>query len=198
MAGVPLTQRIGDLVDAGVRAVVLRERDLPDSQRAVIAGELLEILENAGGRLIVSVGPETDIRAFPESVGVHLSADATVPRLSAGNPIGRSCHGLIDVLASSAEGVDYVTLSPIFATKSKPSYGPPLGAGTLREISHSTPLPVLALGGIDSTRVRGCVEAGAYGIAVMGAVMATSDPAAIAHGLLGALADTPWHRPRGI
>jgi thiamine-phosphate pyrophosphorylase len=47
---------------------------------------------------------------------------------------------------------------------------------------------VLALGGIGPGRARGCVEAGAAGVAVMGAVMGADHPAAVIRAMLGELA----------
>jgi thiamine monophosphate synthase len=54
-------------------------------------------------------------------------------------------------------------------------------------------MPWLALGGIDSARrVAACAEAGAAGIAVLGAVMRASDPERVARELstaFGAIVD---------
>ncbi|MDX1421679.1 MAG: thiamine phosphate synthase, partial [Kiloniellales bacterium] len=69
------------------------------------------------------------------------------------------------------------TQSPIFATASKPGYGPALGLAGLAEAAAAG-LPVLALGGVTAERAPACLRAGAAGVAVMGAVMAARDPAA--------------------
>ena len=63
-----------------------------------------------------------------------------------------------------------MTLSPIFASASKPGYGPALGLERLAEVAAVSPLPVIALGGIeDEGSVRACLDAGAAAVAVMGA-----------------------------
>ena len=75
-----------------------------------------------------------------------------------------------EVNASSAQGCDYVTVSPVFATASKPGYGPALGLDKLATLCLSAP-PVYALGGVSVAGAAGCVDAGARGVAVMGAIM---------------------------
>jgi thiamine-phosphate pyrophosphorylase len=89
---------------------------------------------------------------------------------------GRFCHSLAELVA--AEGAPFATLSPIFPTRSKPGYGPPLGLAGLARLCCAAKLPVYALGGVDSPeRVRACLAQGASGVAVMGAVMRAADPA---------------------
>jgi thiamine-phosphate pyrophosphorylase len=101
-------------------------------------------------------------------------------RRLAGVPVGRSCHTLADLEAARREGADRVTYSPVFATASKPGYGPALGLAGLAAGCRSVPgLPVLALGGIGPGRAGACVDAGAAGVAVMGAVMRADDPATV-------------------
>ena len=157
-------------VDGGARCVVLREKDLPRDERAALADALRSVLAPAGGRLIA---------AGRDPLGgdaVHLPAAGPYPppELSL---VGRSCHDLGELGRLSTE--DYVTLSPVFATPSKPGYGPPLNPAGLAVLAARSPVPVLALGGVRTPeQAAACVAAGAAGVAVMGAVMAAADPAA--------------------
>jgi thiamine-phosphate pyrophosphorylase len=87
-----------------------------------------------------------------------------------------------------AEGVDYVTVSPVALTASKPGYGPALGIdGLAALIEVAGDVPVLALGGVQPDTVAGALEAGAHGVAVMGAVMRAETPAKIVTRLLDQL-----------
>jgi thiamine-phosphate pyrophosphorylase len=120
--------------------------------------------------------PNKEVRAYSDSVGTEyaLAANGSIAaaraRLGAHALIGVSAHGDADVAAAAAAGADYATLSPIFATASKPGYGPELGVAALtRAARHG--LPILALGGVTAERVDECLRAGAAGIAVMGEVM---------------------------
>jgi thiamine-phosphate pyrophosphorylase len=84
-------------------------------------------------------------------------------------------------------GADYVTISPIFLTDSKPGYGPALGLDGLRAAVAAAPGPVVALAGIGATNAAACVAAGASGVAVMGEIMRAGDPEATVRALIDAL-----------
>ena len=173
LAAGPLVPVVRAAVRGGAAWVVLRDKDLPYAERAALAAELREVVP--AGRLIV---------AGPDPLGGHAVHLAEADPLPAGDVrlIGRSCHG---VPRLSRE--DYVTLSPIFPTATKPGYGPallPSGAARL-----AGDVPWLALGGIDSPeRAAACAAAGASGVAVLGAVMRSSDPERTAAELAAAFA----------
>jgi thiamine-phosphate pyrophosphorylase len=173
LAARPLVEVVAAAVAGGASWVVLRERDLAYADRTALAASLRDVAP-----LIV---------AGPDPLGgtaVHLSATDPAPE----DPswiAGRSCHGVDELDRLSGE--DYVTLSPVFPTTTKPGYGPaltPEGAARL-----GPPVPWLALGGVDSAeRARRCGAAGAAGIAVMGAVMRAADPDRVVRELAEAFA----------
>jgi thiamine-phosphate diphosphorylase len=176
----PLAEVVTTAVAAGARAVLLRDKDLPLHERAVLAGELRAVLDPVGG-LLVWAGAA----GAPPGMAVHLSAHDRFP---AERPalVGRSCHSAAELARATAEGCDWVFLSPVFPTTSKPGYGPALGLEGLAALVPGAP-PVLALGGVRPQDVAGCLTAGAHGVAVMGAVMRTpavvaDHLAALAHG----------------
>ncbi|MGI5523922.1 thiamine phosphate synthase [Micromonospora sp. CA-259024] len=164
-----LDRIVAGAVAGGVRWVVLREKDLPRAERAALAADLRAILAGAGGTLIV---------AGPDPLGgdaVHLPAAGPYPppthRL-----VGRSCHDQAELDRLTTE--HYVTLSPVHPTRTKPGYGPPLGVAGLGSLVRSSPVPVLALGGVETPeQVTACIQAGATGVAVLGAIMRATDPA---------------------
>ena len=158
----PLVDVVDAAVQAGARAVVLREKDLLGTQRSRLAERLRKVLEPVDGLLIL---------AGPCGEAVHLSAKDTFP-LRPPPLVGRSCHSTEEVAAARAEGCDYVTISPIFATASKPGYGPALGTQGLAALAATAP-PAYALGGVQPPDVADCLAAGATGIAVMGPIMRT-------------------------
>jgi thiamine-phosphate diphosphorylase len=173
----PLPELVSAAVAGGARWVLLREKDLPRPERAALAARLRAALAPVGGQLIV---------AGPDPLGgdaVHLSAaDQPV----AVGLVGRSCHDAAELARLATE--DYATVSPVFESASKPGYGPALGPAGLRDLCQCAGRPVLALGGIETPeRAAACVEAGAAGVAVMGAVMRAADPAATVAELAGVL-----------
>jgi thiamine-phosphate pyrophosphorylase len=181
----PLPHTVAVAVDHGARAVVLREKDLPTAERAALAAALYALLAPVGGLLILA-GPHP----FPVTpdgwAAVQLAARDEVPRPRPAL-LGRSCHDAAEVARAAREGCDYVTVSPVFATASKPGYGPALGTAGLAALCVGAP-PVYALAGIAPDRVAGCLAAGATGVAVMGAIM--RDPTAVT-AYLAALTEEP-------
>ncbi|PYC72702.1 thiamine phosphate synthase [Micromonospora arborensis] len=163
-----LERVVAGAVAGGVRWVVLREKDLPRAERAALAAGLRAILADVGGTLIV---------AGPDPLGgdaVHLPAAGPYPppRLPL---VGRSCHDQTELNRLTTE--HYATVSPVHLTRTKPGYGPPLGTEGLRRLTEVSRVPTLALGGVETPeQVTACVQAGAVGVAVLGALMRAQDP----------------------
>ncbi len=175
---------------AGGRWLVLREKDLDPAARLALLTDLVHLGKRYGATVTVN----TDLAAARETgaAGVHLPAgrDLAAARAALGPEalIGASAHGREEAAAAAAAGADYVTLSPVFESASKPGYGPALGLEGLRGAAARIPVPVIALGGIDPDNAAACLAAGAAGVAVMGTVMRAADPGAVAAELLFALA----------
>jgi len=183
-----LVRTVAECAEAGLTHVVLRELDLSDAQRAALAGELAAI----GVTVIAAHTP------LAGAAGVHLRAAAVaggntllppvegrcidrLPGATACYPLrGRSCHTRAEVTAAAADGFAYATLGPFAATASKPGYGPALPP----EAYADRPIPVYALGGIDPANAELAMDAGAHGVAVMGAVMRAASPKSVVRDLL--------------
>ncbi len=164
---------------AGCRWLSLREKDLAPDQRLALLRRLVAL--GRGWDAVVTVHEDVAAAIAADAAGVHLpgagSPLAARRRLGGSALIGLSAHNAADIARAAAEGADYVTLSPIFASASKPGYGPALGLEGLAAGAGLADLPVVALGGLDEGNVVPCLAAGAAGVAVMGAVMAAKDPA---------------------
>ena len=169
----------------GGRWLLMRDRDLAREERWDLAARLARIASQHG--IALSVSTDVELAAAVGAAGIHLQAAAAVAparqRLGRTAIIGVSAHALADVAA--AADADYVTLSPIFLTGSKPGYGPALGVAALRAAAAHG-IPVLALGGVTADTAGGCLAAGAQGIAVMGEVMRADDPGAVVGALMRA------------
>lgn len=179
----PLGDVVAAAVEAGAGAIVLREKDLPDDERYALVDQLAPIVRGAGA-LLLSAGSH-----LPGTDGVHQSAGGGA--VGAEDVItGRSCHDADELCAAQRDGVHYVTVSPVYASRSKPGYGPALGEDGLASLAASTTLPVYALGGVDTAEAaEACCRAGAHGVAVMGAIMRARDTGAVVAELLDAVKD---------
>ncbi|MEQ4549342.1 thiamine phosphate synthase [Nocardioides kribbensis] len=178
--GRSLVGTVAECVEAGLRAVVVREPDLhPRTRHALLAA-----LARLPGLVVISSRlPD------PAAHGVHLAAHQRPGRWAtsaAGPVVGRSCHAVGEVRSAAAEGAAYVVLSPFGVSLSKPGHLPPLPRTAYAEAADAG-VPVLALGGIGRDDVAAALDAGAHGVAVMGAVMRARDPAAEVAALLARL-----------
>lgn len=179
-------------LDGGAQGILVRERDLPAAQRSrLVAAVGVRCLEHGAALVVASAAPSLppvgvkaqlgSPRRHPEP-GVHLRSGEAAP--PAGKRLlGRSCHDVAELVAAARDGLDYVTISPVALTGSKPGHGPALGTQGLADVigraragAGGVP-PVLALGGVTASNAAEWVEAGARGVAVMGAVMRAADPA---------------------
>lgn len=189
--GRSLTETVGEAVDGGARAVLVREKDLSLPERRGLLDAVCCLLEPFGGR----VGIASDAHlATAAGVGwVHLAqADRFSARLRRADApkllVGRSCHSVAEAVMASEEGCDYITASPVALTQSKPGYGPPLHIAGLRAICAAAgSIDVLALGGVTPHDCTNWLAAGARGIAVMGGIMSATDPAAVTAAYLQAI-----------
>jgi len=153
----------------GVRALQLREKNLTDCELIELGNQLRILTSNYNAKLIMN--SRADIAKIIDADGVHLTENSahaneiksTFPDLI----VGVSTHSLEAAQIAEAQGADYITFSPIYATPSKANYGPPQGLGLLRQVSQEVNLPVLALGGITLHRVSECLEQGAFGVALI-------------------------------
>lgn len=173
-AGRPLATTVREAVAGGADAVLLREKDLDASARRRVGEEVAAAL----GPASLVVASDTDLAHRLGAVGVHLAQRDRWPHAPGGLTVGRSCHDAAEVAAAAGSGAGYATVSPVWATPSKPGHGPALGPDGLGALANGTDLALFALGGVTPERVPACLGAGAAGVAVMGAVMGSADPAA--------------------
>jgi len=181
----PLEEVAEAVFAGGCRWFSLREKDLPpDERRALLAAVVA-----AGRRFGALVTAHEDIKAVAAAGadGVHLASGgrpaAARTRLP-GALIGASAHSADEAAALLWAGADYVTVSPVFVTASKPGYGPALGLDGLARIVARAPGPVVALGGITPENAASCLLTGVRGVAVMGEVMRSPDPQATVERIL--------------
>jgi thiamine-phosphate pyrophosphorylase len=174
----------------GCRWFSLREKDLPSSDRRALLGRLVALGRRFGA--VVTVHEDIDAAVAADAGGVHLpsggNVDAARSRLREGL-IGASAHSAEAAAALLRAGADYVTVSPVFVSASKPGYGPALGLDGLARIVGATAGPVIALGGITHGNAAACLATGAPGIAVMGEVMRSADPRVSVERLLRAISN---------
>ena len=186
----PLEEVAEAVFAGGCRWFSLREKDLTPEERRVLLGELVSLGRRFGA--VVTAHEDIEAVAAIGADGVHVpgggNPDAVRARLP-GALIGASAHSADEAAALLRAGADYVTVSPVFMTASKPGYGPALGLEALASVAARSPGPVVALGGITPENAAQCVAAGARGVAVMGEIMRSVDPQATVERILRGISD---------
>lgn len=189
-----LEEAVEECLAAGLRAVQLREKDLGARELLEMARTLRESTASHGSKLFVN--DRADVALAVGADGVHRTgASLPVSSLrtisSPGSPpgflIGASVHSLADASAAEAEGADFLFFGPVYDTPSKRRYGPPQGLAVLERVAAAVRLPVFAIGGVTPARVGELRRSGAFGVAAIGAVLASPRPGDAVKAFLDAL-----------
>ncbi len=158
-------------VSAGVDLVQLREPDLDDAEIERIARDLIGTI--GPRRLVLNGRPGLAARL---GLGVHLrdgQRNADVAARGDDRLLGRSIHEAGAVVPDDPP--DYVQAGNVFATRTHPDR-PGRGLDWLARVVENSPVPVLAIGGIDASNVAGVLRSGCHGIGVIDAILAAADP----------------------
>ena len=153
----------------GVRAIQLREKNLPEDELRTLAKDVLKLTRQYNALLIINHRAELahDIGAD----GVHLTESSpAVRKIRKEFPdllIGKSAHSLQSALRAQHQKADFITFSPVYDTPSKQQYGPPQGLEKLKQVCAGLDIPVLALGGIDLSRISTVRKQGAFGVGLI-------------------------------
>ena len=185
--GGDILRAVEGALHGGVRAVQLREKDLPGKDLYLLAGRMRELTARHGAMLFVN--DRVDVALAVGADGVHLGGSSMpVPaaRTLLGDEalIGCSTHSLRELREAAARGADFATFGPVYPTPSKAAYGPPVGVAALSGACRETAIPVFALGGVGPHNAGEVMEAGAFGIALIKGVVAAPDPRGAAAELL--------------
>jgi thiamine-phosphate pyrophosphorylase len=169
-----LINRVENLIKSGIKAVQIREKNLSAREIIVLAMQLREF------PMKLFINDRADLAYAARADGLHIPEHgfptAESRKIIGEKIIGRSAHSLYAALLAESEGADFITLGPIYDTPSKRQYGKPLGIDKLREIAQKTSIPVFAIGGLNPERSRECLDAGAYGVAVISDLLLAENP----------------------
>jgi thiamine-phosphate pyrophosphorylase len=195
--GRDLVEIVAACVTAGLPAVQVREKDLA-------AGELARVCRRIRALApppFLIVNDRVDVALAVGADGVqrtHASLSVEELRVVADKRVhvGASVHSLDEAKAVTAQGAEWVFFGPVYDTPSKRAYGAPQGLAALERVAAAVDLPVIAIGGITPERVAAGRRAGADGVAVISAILAADDPAAVTRRFLDALGDTASQRDK--
>lgn len=165
------------MCEGGCRIIQLREKGLSEREYLEAAKRALEIVKRFGAKLIINDSIEVAVKSGAD--GVHLGQKDSGHRearkiLGTDAIIGISVSSLPEAQSAISYNPDYLGAGAIFPTPTKPD-AEVLGLDGLREICKFSPLPVVAIGGIDKTNLADIFTAGASGAAVISSIVRAED-----------------------
>jgi thiamine-phosphate pyrophosphorylase len=176
---------------AGAPAIQLRDKNATANQLLEQARELLPLVRSANALLFIN--DRLDVALAAGADGVHLGPDdmpvaaarrIVPPRFL----IGYSTDDPALARDAERDGASYVGCGAVFGTTTKAeAAGESIGVPRLDEVARAVTIPVIGIGGITPERAAAIAGTAAAGIAVVGAVMAASDPGSATLALLNAL-----------
>ena len=172
----------------GVTCVQLREKHASSRDFYAQAVALMDLLTPLNIPLIIN--DRLDIALACGAPGVHLGqsdmpVQAARKLLPADVFIGWSVETIDEVTRSATLPVDYLGVSPVFATPTKTDTATPWGLEGLQRIRAATDLPLVAIGGIHLGNATQVMQAGAHSLAVVSAICSADDPRAASQQLRG-------------
>lgn len=159
-------------VDGGATVVQLRLKGA-STDEIVERGRPFAALS---ATFVVNDDVEAALRLAADGVHLGRSDEGAERALEEGLLLGLSAATVDEALDAEARGASYVGAGPVWPTSSKEDADPAIGLEGLREICAAVSIPVVAIGGIDASNARACIEAGAAGVAV---IRAARDAAAL-------------------
>lgn len=180
---------VAPVVEAGAPVVQLRVKDQPDRAWLTGANALRDLCSPPTALL---VNDRADIALAAGADGCHVGADdlpvAVVRQLLGPDAIvGGTCRNPDAARRAEDEGASYVGAGPVYASTTKSGLPDPLGPAGIERIAAAVSIPVIAISGVTVDRVRELIDAGAHGVAVVGAVFSAAQPGAAVRAFLDAL-----------
>jgi len=194
ISGLSHCEQVKRLSEGGATLIQLREKRASSRVFYSDAEATLQIARSAGVKLIIN--DRVDIAFALRADGVHLGqedmpVDAARRILGDEVVIGFSTHNIEQVHEALRLPIDYLAFGPIFPTSSKRNPDPVAGLNQLSLVREmATPMPVVAIGGINSINARDVLNAGADAVAIISALLAS--PTRIAENLQHLAASLEW------
>ena len=175
----PLIEVVKQALDGGVTIVQLREKHVPIKEVIRFGRELHKLTRRYRVPLIIN---DNIIAALAiDAEGVHVGQNDQIAfsareMIGPDKILGVSAGTVSEAIRAQQDGADYLGVGPIFPTKTKEDARNPIGIATLEQICAAVTIPVVAIGGITQETTQSIIHAGAYGIAVVSAIVAQPNP----------------------
>jgi thiamine-phosphate pyrophosphorylase len=173
-------------VEGGVTVVQLREKEASTRKFYQEGLKIRAYLKARNIPLIIN--DRIDIALALNAEGVHLGQedmpiDVVRKILGPKKIIGASAFTLREAKIAETLGADYLGLSPIFVTETKPELIQQIGIEGINLLKKAVQIPVVGIGSISESNAYEAVKAGLDGVAVVSAICSREDPRAAAEAI---------------
>ncbi|MDD5259448.1 MAG: thiamine phosphate synthase [bacterium] len=178
-AGLSLAGIIIDVknaIQAGVEVVQYRNKTGTTAELYNEAAALRGLCK----RTHLLINDRIDIALAVGADGIHLGQEDMPVRearrlIGPKKIIGLTVHSLQEAKEAQKQGVDYIGVSPIFATATKLDAGEPAGVLLIKKIKKEVTLPLVVIGGITLKNAPQVIAAGADAVCAISAVITKKD-----------------------
>ena len=177
LCGEDFLTRLEKVAAAHPAAIILREKDLPETEYQALAGQALAICERHNVPCILHSFTDAAVTLHADAIHMplHLLRSMSETQKHPFRIIGASCHSTADAIEAQQLGCTYITAGHIFATDCKKGL-PGRGLEFLKDVCEHVTIPVFAIGGISKHNIAAVRDAGAKGACIMSGLMRCEDP----------------------
>lgn len=170
---------VRESVEGGATMVQLREKTLDTGAFVALALRLKEVLKPYGVPLVIN--DRVDVALACDADGVHIGQsdmpyEMARKLMGPDKIIGLSVENFDQIEQANSLDVDYIGISPVFATPTKTDTAAPFGLDGLRRAVRLSKHPTVAIGGMNSSTAAEVMAAGTDGIAVVSAIVCAESP----------------------
>lgn len=178
LQGRSLLEAVEEAISGGVTLLQLREKEASSREFYQIALQVKELAHSRGVPLLIN--DRLDLALAVDADGLHIGQEdlpVTVARRLLGPEkiLGLSVSTVGEAVQGERDGADYLGAGAVYHTGSKAVETPPLGPAGLQEIKEAVAIPVVGIGGINSTNLAEVKGTGVDGVAVISAILGTQD-----------------------
>ena len=177
--GRSLSYIVEEAVKGGVTMVQLREKDCTTREFYELGIRMKALLAPLHIPLIIN--DRLDIALAVDADGLHIGQSDMPWQVGRGilgknKILGLSVETMQQVEEANRMDVDYIGISPVFATLTKTDTLQPFGLKGLKEATSLSRHPAVAIGGINLQNAAQVMDSGADGIAVVSAISSVDNP----------------------
>lgn len=161
-------------IRAGVKIIQYREKEKDTKYMVEEATKIKEVCKE--NNTLFLINDRVDVALAVDADGVHLGREDmpynTARRLLGKQRIiGLTIHNLEEAIEAENIGADYIGVSPIFETKTKPDAGKPSGLQLLIDLKENIKIPYVAIGGINEYNIKNVLDTGTRAVAIISAII---------------------------